>query len=99
MKLYFKMLLYCIIVYEVNFFGCYSNYMLQYYCIDVRVWLIGMGWNIGYKVLCYFIGVSVWLIGMGLGVLSVMMIVVRCYIRNFVDMVCVLVQIVLYWDR
>lgn len=50
-----------------------------------------MGWNIGYKVLCFFIGVSVWLIGMGLGVLSVMMIVVRCYIRNFVDMVCVLI--------
>lgn len=73
--------------------------MLQYYCIDVRVWLIGMSWNVDYMVLCDFIGVSVQLIGMGLGVLSVMMIVVRCYIRNFVDMECVLIQIVLCWDR
>lgn len=98
MKLYFKMLLYCIIVYGVKFF-CVVVIMLQFYCIDVRVWLIGMGWNVDYMVLCDFIGVSVWLIGMGLGVLSVMMIVVRCYIRNFVDMVCVLIQIVLCWDR
>lgn len=98
MKLYFKMLLYCIIVYGVKFF-CVVVIMLQFYCIDVRVWLIGMGWNVDYMVLCDFIGVSVQLIGMGLGVLSVMMIVVRCYIRNFVDMECVLIQIVLCWDR
>lgn len=85
MKLYFKMSLHCTIVYEVNSFGCHSNYMSQYYCIDVRVRLTGMGWNIGHKALCYFTGVSARLTGTGSGAPSVTTIAARRHTRNSVD--------------
>lgn len=85
MKLFFKMSLHCTIVYGVKSFGCHSNYMSQYNCIDVRERLTCTGWNIGHKALCYFTGVSARLTGTGSGAPSVTTIAARRHIRNSVD--------------